>query len=458
MEKGKDTQNNIDYSATDILYMLRDLPDACCIFEVITDPFGTVQDLRFLFVNEKYASLVGKQSSELLGSTFFNTVSNRDEDWMKLSYQAAFMRQSAINRTFNTQFNKWYEFWAVPVYKKGFCAFIIHDVTAEKRKEESRIIDTNSTKMVLNCAKVLSTSDFRKGIRYTLKELGSVLKADRVCVIESKQGEVGEIYNWTDRIGGTGLPARKVLDEYDFFTMWETQIKDDGVAIVEDTSVLADINPQIYKEVLAGTVSRYIVASLKDKAETIGYLLVDNYSLELDIDEREVMQSLSLFISEELKNHKLTTEMSYMNTHDDLTDLGNRYAYYATKNMLDGLEVTVGVCFIDINGIKAINDERGHDAGDDVIKETAEIVASVFKKKFCYRIGGDQFVVIVPQVSKAHFVELLEKLKKKRKKTTFAIGAVWSEESKDINSLINQADKLMSLDKANFYSASDRRK
>ena len=458
MEKGKDTFNNIDYSATDILYMLRDLPDACCIFEVITDPFGTVQDMRFLFVNEKYASLVGKQSSELLGSTFYSAVSNRDEDWIRLSYQAAFMRQSVMNHTFNTQYNRWFEFWAVPVYKKGFCAFIIHDVTAQKRKEESSIITTNSTNFVLDCAKVLSTSDFRKGIKYTLKELGKVLKADRVCIIEIKQGEVGDIYEWTERINGTGLPAKKVLDEYDFFTMWESQIRDDGVAIIEDCSLLCDKNSQIYKEVLLGNVSRYIVACLKDKAETIAYLIVDNYSLELDIEVRQVMKSVSLFISEELKNHRLTTEMSYMNTHDDLTDLGNRYAYYATKNMLDGLEVTVGVCFIDINGIKAINDERGHDAGDEAIKETADLVASVFKKKFCYRIGGDQFVVIVPQVSKAHFVELLERLKKKRKKTTFAIGAVWSEESKDINGLINQADKLMSLDKANFYGTANRRK
>ncbi|SEA46702.1 PAS domain S-box-containing protein/diguanylate cyclase (GGDEF) domain-containing protein [Pseudobutyrivibrio sp. ACV-2] len=458
MEKGKEKINNIDYSATDILYMLRDLPDACCIFEVITDPFGTVQDMRFLFVNEKYASLVGKQSSELLGSTFFNTVSNRDEDWMKLSYQAAFMRQSVMNHTFNTQYNRWFEFWAVPVYKKGFCAFIIHDVTAEKRKEENRTIDYNSTNFVLNCAKVLSTSEFRKGIKYTLKELGGVLKADRVSVIDVKQGEVGDVYQWSERINGTGLPSKKVLDEYDFFTMWESQIKEDGVAVIDDTSVLSDKNSQIYDDVLAGNISRYIVASLKDKAETIGYLLVDNYSMELDIDERTVVQSVSIFISEELKNYKLTTEVSYMNTHDDLTDLGNRYAYYTTKNMLDGLEVTVGVCFIDINGIKAINDERGHDAGDDVIKETAELIASVFKKKFCYRIGGDQFVVIVPQVSKEHFDELLEKLKKKRKKTTFAIGAVWSEESKDINNLINQADKLMSSDKSNFYSTANRRK
>ena len=44
-----------DFSAGDILQMLRELPDACCLFQVITDPFGTVQDMQFLFVNEKYS-------------------------------------------------------------------------------------------------------------------------------------------------------------------------------------------------------------------------------------------------------------------------------------------------------------------------------------------------------------------------------------------------------------------
>lgn len=458
MESNKDTRHSIDYSAQDILYMLRDLPDACCVFEVITDPFGTVKDMLFLFVNEKYANLVGKPTSELIGSTFYNTVTNRDEDWIRLSYQAAFMRQSVINRTFNTQFNRWFEFWAVPVYKKGYCAFIIHDVTAEKLKEETRVITTNSTKLILDCAKVLSTSDFRKGIKHTLKELGAVLKADRVCVIEVNDGDVGDIYEWSDRISGIGLPTRKVLEQFDLFTMWEHQLGPDGVVIMDDTNDICDEHEEIYKTVFAGTVSRYIVAALKDKGKSIGYLLADNYTLDLDINVRQVIQSVSLFISEELRNHRLVTEMSYMNTHDDLTDLGNRFAYSATKHMLDGLDVSVGVCFIDINGIKAVNDERGHDEGDIVIRETADVIASVFKKKYCYRIGGDQFLVIVPQISKEHFEEHVEKLRKKSKKISFAVGALWSETAKDISSIVNQVDKLMYADKASFYSTNDRRK
>ena len=182
-----------DYSASEVLYMLKDLPDACCVFRIMTDPFGTVHDMQFIFVNEKYASLVGKPTAELMGATYYTTVANRDEDWIRLSYQAAVMRQSVINRTFNTQFNKWFEFWAVPVYKKGFCAFIIHDVTAEKRKEETQEIVSNSNNLILDCAKVLSTSDFKRGIKATLKALGTKIKADRVYIVESKSGDLGDI-------------------------------------------------------------------------------------------------------------------------------------------------------------------------------------------------------------------------------------------------------------------------
>ena len=198
-----------DFSAGDILQMLRELPDACCLFQVITDPFGTVQDMQFLFVNEKYSSLVGKPSAELIGATYYSTVSNRDEDWIRLTYQAAFMRQSVINRTFNTQFNKWFEFWAVPVYKKGFCAYIIHDVTAEKRKEETREIVSNSNNLIIECAKVLSTYDFKKGIRAVLKSLGAVLKADRVYMVESKRGEAGDFYEWMDASHQTPTTLKK---------------------------------------------------------------------------------------------------------------------------------------------------------------------------------------------------------------------------------------------------------
>lgn len=457
-EKNEVVMSTIDYSDGDILRMLKDLPDACCVFQVVTDPFGTVRDMLFLFANEKYASLVGKPSAELIGATYYSTVSNRDEDWIRLSYQAAIMRQSVINRTYNTQFNKWFEFWAVPVFKKGFCAFIIHDVTAEKRKEDTKEITTKSNNVIIECAKALSAGDFKKGIKAALKILGTTLKADRAMIIENNKGEIGEIVEWSDRVNGTGLPSRKEFEQYDIFTMWNKQMYGENIIIIEDTLLVNVKNQQAYAGMLSGKVSNYVLAKLTDKNTIIGYLLVDNISRETDVNIKEVVESVAIFISEEVRNYILQSEMLYMSEHDILTDVGNRKAFNSKIGMLEGMDISVGICFVDINGLKSVNDEMGHEAGDNVIKEASEAIASIFKKKYCYRIGGDEFVVVMPQVSEGTFAQHVERLRKKSKKISMAIGSVWSEKCLDVEELVNIADKNMYADKTEFYSKNDRRK
>lgn len=457
-EKNEVVMSTIDYSDGDILRMLKDLPDACCVFQVVTDPFGTVRDMLFLFANEKYASLVGKPSAELIGATYYSTVSNRDEDWIRLSYQAAIMRQSVINRTYNTQFNKWFEFWAVPVFKKGFCAFIIHDVTAEKRKEDTKEITTKSNNVIIECAKALSAGDFKKGIKAALKILGTTLKADRAMIIENNKGEIGEIIEWSDRVNGTGLPSRKEFEQYDIFTMWNKQMYGENIIIIEDTLLVNVKNQQAYAGMLSGKVSNYVLAKLTDKNTIIGYLLVDNISRETDVNIKEVVESVAIFISEEVRNYILQSEMLYMSEHDILTDVGNRKAFNSKIGMLEGMDISVGICFVDINGLKSVNDEMGHEAGDNVIKEASEAIASIFKKKYCYRIGGDEFVVVMPQVSEETFAQHVERLRKKSKKISMAIGSVWSEKCLDVEELVNIADKNMYADKTEFYSKNDRRK
>mgnify|MGYP002625601427 CR=1 FL=1 len=462
MSKKNDIQNqldNIDYSASDILNMLKGLPDACCIFKVLTDPFGTVTDMQFLFANEKYASLVGKSTAELIGATYYTTVSNRDEDWIRLSYQAAFMRQSVINRTFNTQFDKWFEFWAVPVYKKGFCAFVIHDVTALKRREDDRKTIANSRNIILECAKVLSKKDFKAGIKSALKILGTELKADRVYVIASDHGDQGDIFEWSDNKSGNGLPSKNDLAQFDLFTMWTKQLRGEDVIIVDDTSHINKVNSAVYDEVLSGKITRYILAAIRDKSDVIGYLIADNFDTETDINIKEVFETVSIFISEELRNYTLAKEMIYLSNHDVLTDLGNRHSFNNTLSMLKDMDVTVGVCFVDINGLKKVNDTKGHEAGDILIKDVANAISTVFKKKYCYRIGGDEFVAIIPQIDEERFGEEVEKLRKKSKKVPMAIGAIWRDNPGNTEELVNIADSLMYEDKAQFYSAeNDRRR
>ena len=220
-----------EFTPSDILYMLKDLPDACCIFKVLTDPFGTVKDMLFLFANDKYGQLVGKTPAELVGSTYYSTVNNRDEDWIKYSYQAAILRQSSIMRTYNSSFDKWFEFWAVPVFQKGFCAFIIHDVTAAKKSEENITYRTNTNSLVIDCATAVSSAEFGKGLKKVLKILGQAINADRVYILPEGDAPFSDMHSWLNSTRNYNLPAKKAFEKYDFPEIWEKQLKDKNLVV-----------------------------------------------------------------------------------------------------------------------------------------------------------------------------------------------------------------------------------
>ena len=444
-----------NFSSNDILYMLKDLPDACCIFKVLTDPFGTVKDMLFLFANEKYGQLVKKPSAELIGNTYFNTVTNRDEDWIKYSYQAAILRQSTIIRTYNSDFDKWFEFWSVPVYQKGFCAFIIHDVTVAKRDEDDRMLKRNSNNLVIQCAKELSSAEFGKGIKKVLKILGTSIEADRVFIAETQDKEVKAVHEWVNGTSLSKAPTKKEIESNDFISMWEKQLNNKNIAVVNDTHDIRGRNKELYDKHLAGKVQRYIIATVRDKKDVLGYLVADNYANDLQLNVTEVMESAAIFISYEIRNRALTSEMMYLGSHDALTGLGNRYSLNQTLGLLAGMSVKVGVCYTDINGLKEVNDEKGHQAGDELIKQVAGVFSSVFKKKYCYRIGGDELISILPEIEENKFYDLVKKLKEK--KIDVAIGAVWSNNSGEINRVIKLADEAMYDDKTNYYKKHERR-
>ncbi|HNR89461.1 MAG TPA: diguanylate cyclase [Spirochaetota bacterium] len=90
--------------------------------------------------------------------------------------------------------------------------------------------------------------------------------------------------------------------------------------------------------------------------------------------------------------------LNYLSMHDQLTGLYNR-AYFememerVQKSRMD----TAGVIVCDIDGLKAINDTRGHQAGDELIRAAAGIIRKSFRDSdVVARIGGDEFVAIVP--------------------------------------------------------------
>ena len=157
---------------------------------------------------------------------------------------------------------------------------------------------------------------------------------------------------------------------------------------------------------------------------------------------------------------------------DGLTDLENRTAYFEYVEFLEeqikdgSAEFTVGM--FDINGLKDVNDTKGHEMGDRLIKKAAEILRTAFEGERIFRLGGDEFVVVSEKPSSAvdgcmkRYEEVFAVLNNDPDFTlAMSKGCAHFDKTTDhaYQDTFARADKVMYEDKRAYYeSHGDRRR
>ena len=166
----------------------------------------------------------------------------------------------------------------------------------------------------------------------------------------------------------------------------------------------------------------------------------------------------------QLRSDKKIQEQSVLITTDSLTGARSRYAYSQKLNEYDAmpkLPDDLTVFLIDIDGLKRTNDTLGHDAGDELIRGSAECIEKTFKDYGCvYRIGGDEFVVFA-QMDRAQAETLIQKLKERTaawkgrevKSISLSSGFAIASEFPGLSceQLANEADEEMYKAKSEYY-------
>ena len=140
---------------------------------------------------------------------------------------------------------------------------------------------------------------------------------------------------------------------------------------------------------------------------------------------------------------------------DSLTGVRNKHAYSESEALLNqrirqnDIDM-LGVVVCDINGLKIVNDTQGHAAGDKLIKDACSLICEYFTHGAVYRIGGDEFVVILQEKGFDTMHEVIEDINRviedniKKKEVVIAIGH--SELTKDdqlVHDVFERADKMM---------------
>lgn len=143
--------------------------------------------------------------------------------------------------------------------------------------------------------------------------------------------------------------------------------------------------------------------------------------------------------------------LEQMNAYDSNTGLKNRISYNRKIRQLDISPEQVGVVYCDLNGLKVINDTQGHAAGDRYISSFAHILTDYFRPLECYKIGGDEFIVITCGMSENLFIERTEAFISNINRMPIPIASVGVFYGVGINRCISEAEKNMYKNKTEFY-------
>ena len=152
--------------------------------------------------------------------------------------------------------------------------------------------------------------------------------------------------------------------------------------------------------------------------------------------------------------------------HDELTKVGNKSAYVKKVDELSKWIAKgtgkFAIAMIDLNNLKFINDYCGHKAGDVYIKGSCGIITSVFKHSNIYRIGGDEFVVIMIGEDYKNRDALISQVKDEFQKSYYntinppeqrysaSVGMAVFADGDMVETVFKRADQAMYADKMLF--------
>lgn len=327
--------------------------------------------------------------------------------------------------------------------------------TTESEKEKLLLKFTlEAEKMVTDCVGMLyRQNDIVRTTEQVLEKFGSFLCADRAYIVDIENGMLYNRLEWC----AEGVSPQKELMQglpVSMIERWSPYFKQKKCVIITDLEPLKDSDLMEYTLLKEHSITSLVAAPLERDGTLMGYLAVDNPPAEQIMNMDSLLQTLCYFLMIARSNAESQQQLSHLSYFDKLTSFYNRNRYIEDTNALENTGGPIGIVYLDVNGLKDINDQYGHEFGDTVLVECAKRMKRVFEGSDFYRIGGDEFVIICTNIDKDLFYSKLRELKAQFQNNDnyrAAIGFQWSESMYNLKQIITEADAKMYEDKKAFY-------
>ena len=168
-----------------------------------------------------------------------------------------------------------------------------------------------------------------------------------------------------------------------------------------------------------------------------------------------LMRAMLPYISQAVIMKKVQKQQEYLSYHDNLTGLLNRNSFvgYLTDRK-DKKWKSLGALSADINGLKVFNKEFGREYGDEVVTRVGEVLEEYFRGASVYRMTGDEYLVIMEDVTYEKFLKCVHGARDKLDLISLdlvSIGYAWEKVDINVDNLVARAENMMREEKQKYY-------
>lgn len=319
------------------------------------------------------------------------------------------------------------------------------------KSQEETLEQLNISNTLIECVTALSSDkNIDIAIQNLLRIITEYFKADRAYIFSYNESR--NIFVNTYEYARPGI-----IPQMDSMPEIPAEALSRGIKAFKESQVyyIPDIEREkgyVTYDILKGrNIQRLLAVPFDNEKQITGFVSVDNP--RESYDDATLLSSIQFFISNSLSTKKYQDQLQFMSYKDGLTSLYNRNKYIQVlTECRHHSNENVGVAYLDLNGLKKINDQCGHEAGDVLICEAAQILQQIYPEN-TYRVGGDEFVILALGMDQSIFKKKICMLREQmaRQNISISLGALWKENCGDLEMLLKDADKYMYEEKKKYY-------
>lgn len=318
----------------------------------------------------------------------------------------------------------------------------VHD--ADKLTEQFNVSVNDITSIAIQ------EEDPNVGIQRMMEKLGRTLSATHIILMEEESDgfHLSCTYEWHAE---DCAPLRQclqhttILENKPFYDAFHRS----PVLLVDNAAVYQERHPEL-ATIHQGELERYAIGQLMIEHRSLGYIAIINPAKEGFAAIIKPLHTILRISSIMMRNRDNIQKLYAISTVDQLTGVGNRRALnnFVDKCLRPG--TMYAVIFIDVNELKKMNDTFGHARGDLLIQTIAYVLSNVAGKNHVFRLGGDEFLAIMPCQDDTEAVTLLDHIEQDMHThhCSAALGYVLClAPFSNLDALIHKADEKMYRDK-----------